>query len=176
MSGQLTPLRASEHHLRSLVKGVSWRIIGSLDTFILSFLVTGNAKWSVSIASVEATTKIALFYFHERLWERVTWGRQIEAHWRSVAKGASWRCVATLDTFMLSWLITGSVKTAGAIASFEVFTKIGLFYLHERGWKLVPWGRKAKATEGAAQIAPDEIHRGPAPRSHNLQKASADGH
>ncbi|MCI3135329.1 DUF2061 domain-containing protein [Phenylobacterium aquaticum] len=133
--------RASEHHLRSLVKGVSWRFIGSLDTFVLSLLVTGNAKWSVSIASIEALTKIALYYFHERGWERLHWGREAEAHWRSVAKGASWRVVATLDTFMLSWLVTGSVKTAGTIASFEILTKIALFYLHERGWKLIPWGR-----------------------------------
>lgn len=147
--------RPSEHHLRSLIKGVSWRVIGSLDTFILSYLVTGNAKWSVSIASVEALTKIALFYVHERVWERLAWGREIEAHWRSVAKGASWRAVATLDTFLLSWLITGSVKSAGAIATFEIFTKITLFYLHERGWKLIPWGRTQAATVAPApQVTP----------------------
>lgn len=142
MSQPVEPaIRPPEHHLRSLIKGVSWRVIGSLDTFVLSFLVTGNAKWSVSIASVEALTKIALFYFHERAWERLAWGREIEAHRRSVAKGASWRAAATLDTFLLSWLITGSVKSAGAIASFEIFTKITLFYLHERAWKRIPWGR-----------------------------------
>ena len=144
-----------EHHLRSLVKGISWRVVGSLDTALLSYLVTGNARWSVTIASVEALTKIALYYFHERVWGRVRWGREREAHLRSVAKGASWRAVATLDTFLLSWLITGSVKHAGAIASLEVFTKIALFYLHERGWKLIRWGRTTPATAAlTAEAAP----------------------
>ena len=66
---------AQEAHLRSLAKAVSWRFIGSMDTFILSFLVTGNAVWAVSIASAEAVTKIILYYLHERVWRRVAWGR-----------------------------------------------------------------------------------------------------
>src|SRR6185503_17932004 len=96
---------AREAHLRSFAKAVSWRVVGSMDTFILSFLVTGNAKWAVTIASAEAVTKITLYYLHERVWRLVRWGRHDPAHHaRAVAKGASWRAVATLDTFLLSWL------------------------------------------------------------------------
>ncbi|WP_374346403.1 DUF2061 domain-containing protein [Phenylobacterium sp.] len=148
-----------ETHLRSLIKGISWRVVGSLDTALLSFLVTGSPKWAVTIASIEALTKIALYYGHERVWGRVRWGRDGEAHLRSVAKGASWRVVATLDTFLLSWLVTGSVKHAGAIASLEVFTKIALFYLHERGWKLVPWGKTTSAGSKAALSAEPAVAR-----------------
>ncbi len=61
--------------MRSLVKAVSWRLVGSLDTFILSLLVTGSAKYAVSIATAEALTKIALYYVHERVWRLVSWGR-----------------------------------------------------------------------------------------------------
>ena len=66
-----------------LVKAVTWRIVGSLDTFVLSFVVpmlfglhmSKSAKSPLSIASVETVTKIALFYFHERAWARVPLGR-----------------------------------------------------------------------------------------------------
>ena len=47
-------------------------------------------------------------------------------HWRSLAKAASWRAIGSVDTFVLSWIFTGEVKTAGSIAATEVFTKIGL--------------------------------------------------
>jgi len=135
---------AQEAHLRSLAKAVSWRFIGSMDTFILSFLVTGNAVWAVSIASAEAVTKIILYYLHERAWRLVSWGLNDPTHHaRAVAKGASWRAVATLDTFMLSWLVTQHIGKAGTIASFETVTKIALFYIHEQIWARVPWGRAA---------------------------------
>ena len=64
-----------------------------------------------------------------------------EAHSRSLAKAVSWRITGSLDTFVLSFIITGSIKFAGAIAVTEVITKIVLYYLHERAWALVPWGR-----------------------------------
>jgi uncharacterized membrane protein len=68
---------------RSLVKAITWRVVGSLDTFVLSFIVPmifglpmgKSAKVALSIASVESVTKILLFYFHERAWARVRWGR-----------------------------------------------------------------------------------------------------
>lgn len=69
-------------------------------------------------------------------------GRFSEAHTRSFAKAVSWRITGSLDTFLLSWLITGNVKFAGGIASAEVVTKVVLYYLHERAWGIVPWGRR----------------------------------
>ncbi|HZZ36104.1 MAG TPA: DUF2061 domain-containing protein [Caulobacteraceae bacterium] len=67
--------RAPEAHSRSFIKAVSWRALGSLDTFVISFFVTGNLVFAGSIASVETVTKIFLFYFHERAWALVPWGR-----------------------------------------------------------------------------------------------------
>jgi len=63
-----------------------------------------------------------------------------EAHRRSLAKAVSWRATGSIDTFILSFLITGSVKIAGSISAVELITKIALFYLHERIWAVVPWG------------------------------------
>ena len=61
---------------------------------------------------------------------------------RSLLKTISWRALATFDTFVISYLITGDLAWASAIASIEVFTKIGLYYLHERGWEKVKFGLK----------------------------------
>jgi uncharacterized membrane protein len=59
---------AIESRRRSLAKAFSWRIAGSLDTFLLSLIMTGNAYTASSIASVEIGTKMALYYLHERAW------------------------------------------------------------------------------------------------------------
>ena len=67
--------RAPEAHSRSLVKAVTWRLLGSIDTFIISYFVTGKLLFAASIASVETVTKVLLFYFHERAWALVPWGR-----------------------------------------------------------------------------------------------------
>ena len=67
--------RAREAHSRSLLKAVSWRITGTLDTFIISFIVTGRATIAGSIAATELLTKVALYYGHERVWSAIHWGR-----------------------------------------------------------------------------------------------------
>ena len=61
---------------RSAAKAISWRVIGTLDTFILSFLITHKPITAASIAGFEVLTKTILYYFHERGWDRVQWGRQ----------------------------------------------------------------------------------------------------
>ena len=54
-----------------IVKAVSWRIVGTLDTAFVSWLITGNLKISIGIASVEVLSKIVLFVLHERLWRNI---------------------------------------------------------------------------------------------------------
>ncbi len=61
---------------------------------------------------------------------------------RSLAKAVSWRVTGTIDTFLISWLITGQVLIASGIAFTEIMTKIVLFWLHERVWNRINWGRE----------------------------------
>lgn len=63
-----------EKHSRSIAKAISWRMLGSIDTFLLSWLFTGNPAAAGAIASTEVVTKILLYYFHERLWSSFAWG------------------------------------------------------------------------------------------------------
>jgi uncharacterized membrane protein len=66
-------IRARDSHPRSIAKALSWRLAGSLDTFVLSFIFTGSVKLAGSIAATEMVTKMALYYFHERIWAAITW-------------------------------------------------------------------------------------------------------
>ncbi len=73
---------------------------------------------------------------------RVTFFRGAETHVRSVLKAVSWRGLGTLDTFVISWFMTGRPDVAGSIAGMEIITKIAWYYLHERIWAIIPWGRR----------------------------------
>ena len=53
---------------RHLAKTVSWRIIGTLDTMIISWVVTGSWQWGLAIGGVEVFTKMILYFLHERIW------------------------------------------------------------------------------------------------------------
>jgi len=75
-----------------------------------------------------------------------------EAHRRSFVKAVSWRVLGSIDTFLLSWLFTSSLKAAGAIATTEVLTKMVLYYLHERAWSSVEWGFNKPPDDPATKI------------------------
>ena len=69
-------IRSTETHARSIVKAISWRATGSLDTFILTALITGSSKIAGGVALAEILTKTALYYMHERVWGTISWGRR----------------------------------------------------------------------------------------------------
>jgi len=57
--------------LKSVMKSISWRIVGTLDTIIISYFITGKVTIALSIGSIEVLTKTILYYFHERLWAHI---------------------------------------------------------------------------------------------------------
>ncbi|HUX57192.1 MAG TPA: DUF2061 domain-containing protein [Bacteroidales bacterium] len=57
--------------IKSIIKSVSWRIVGTLDTIIISYFITGKVTLAISIGTVEVITKTILYYFHERLWANI---------------------------------------------------------------------------------------------------------
>ena len=70
-----------------------------------------------------------------------------EKHWISLVKGISWRIVGTIDTMLIAYFITGHLTMALSIGFVEIFTKITLYYLHERAWILVSKKWKAQEAE-----------------------------
>ncbi|RXJ77681.1 hypothetical protein CRV03_05470 [Arcobacter sp. F155] len=68
----------AEKAYRSVVKTVSWRTVGTLDTIIISYFITGNLGMAASIGSIELVTKMILYYFHERAWNKISFGKTKE--------------------------------------------------------------------------------------------------
>lgn len=65
-----------ERKRRSILKAISWRIIGTLDTFLISFLITGKIKFAISISGIELLTKFSLYFMHERIWNKIKFGKE----------------------------------------------------------------------------------------------------
>lgn len=67
--------KASEKPLRSIVKSLSWRTVGTIDTILISWIITEKLTLAVSIGSVELVTKVVLYFLHERAWNQIKWGK-----------------------------------------------------------------------------------------------------
>ncbi len=135
---------------------MSWRIIGTIDTIVISFFVTGTLAKALSIGLTEVITKVLLFYVHERVWQAFG-SNMAESRKKAIIKAVSWRITGTLDTIFLSFIIISlgneTANTAPAFAqattigSIELATKITLFYFHERIWNNIKWGRVPATAE-----------------------------
>ena len=68
-----------DHHRRSLVKGVSWRLTAFVDTVIIATFITRNYGVALTIGLMEVLTKIFLYYVHERVWLKINIGRSGDA-------------------------------------------------------------------------------------------------
>ena len=131
---------------RSVAKTFLWRGIATTDTIIISRVITGSWTEGLAIGVIEVFTKMILYYFHERAWSTSDWGlgdSDAAGHAdrkRSIAKTFLWRGIATTDTIIISRVITGSWTEGLAIGTIEVFTKMILYYFHERAWSASDWG------------------------------------
>jgi uncharacterized membrane protein len=65
----------SDKPVRSIVKAISWRLIGTIDTMVVSYFVVEDVKTASTIAGVDFVTKMVLYFFHERVWNTIKWGR-----------------------------------------------------------------------------------------------------
>ena len=67
----------ASHIKRSILKTITWRITASLDTFGIAWVLTGDWKLGGSIAGIEVLTKMFFYYFHERIWNKIKWGKKM---------------------------------------------------------------------------------------------------
>lgn len=61
---------------RSIVKTISWRVTGSSATFLIAYLLTGNFAIAGVIGGTQIITNTILYYVHERIWNKISWGQQ----------------------------------------------------------------------------------------------------
>lgn len=139
---------------RHITKTITWRITASLATFVLTWFffqgvpdVTSKAVW---VAILESTSKMVLYYYHERIWylRKVKFRSSV----RHLFKTITWRLIASLITFIIAFLIFSEdhqvMEKATSVATVEIFLKMLLYYIHERIWyhqKMGLGGRKEKS-------------------------------
>ncbi|NRD23288.1 DUF2061 domain-containing protein [Winogradskyella litoriviva] len=66
---------SQENIKRSIVKTISWRVVGTLATVTISYLITGTLALAFSIGGIELVSKMVLYFFHERAWTNIKWGK-----------------------------------------------------------------------------------------------------
>ena len=136
-------------HKRHIAKAITWRVVGTIDTIVLSWIITGNPYTGMKIGFSEVITKMLLYYFHERIWFNIKAGvtKNGDSRKRHIAKTVTWRCVGTLDTMLLAWWISGNPFIGMKIGAIELVTKMILYYLHERAWYKYDYGLQQRRSK-----------------------------
>mmetsp|Transcript_11073 Transcript_11073/g.15525 ORF Transcript_11073/g.15525 Transcript_11073/m.15525 type:complete len:225 (-) Transcript_11073:51-725(-) len=129
---------------RSFVKALAWRITAGIITFITSFLFSGgNMKTAATIVGSDFVSKAGFMFLGERLWSKVKWGtnEKADSKSRSASKAILWRIFAASNTLFAAAFISKDLSIAAKVASSDTVFKTGLFYLNERMWQRIEWGK-----------------------------------
>lgn len=125
---------------RHIAKSITWRIVGTIDTCVLGWFISGDITTGLQIGTAELITKMILYYFHERIWYNVSVFKEGSSQVRHILKTITWRFVGSIDTIFLGWIISGSAEVGLSLGGLEVLTKMILYYLHERVWYRLRFG------------------------------------
>ena len=122
---------------RHLAKTFTWRFIATTDTILIAYMISGDLNSGLKIGGIEVLTKMILYYSHERIWFKTKFENSRIRH---LIKSFSWRFIGTIDTVIISGVILGNFVAGGKIGVLETFTKIFLYYIHERLWYKIDYG------------------------------------
>ena len=122
---------------RHIAKSLSWRFIGTIDTFILTWIVTGDLIEGLNLSGITTITKLIWYYIHERYWFNSS---TIDSNRRHIIKTFTWRGIGTIDTISFAWLLTGNPFIGFKIGGIETVSKMILYYAHEKLWYKINFG------------------------------------
>ena len=122
---------------RHIAKTISWRILGTLDTMFLSWIITGDLKVGMQIGLADVIIKMVLYYLHERAWFKSSINNSNKRH---LFKTVTWRVIGTITTIILSFWILCNSTHSFQIGVAETFTKTILYYFHEKFWYRLSYG------------------------------------
>jgi len=127
-------LKISKRHI---AKSLTCRFIGTIDTLLFAWLITGDLNEGLSISGITTFTKLVWYYVHERWWFNSS---ILDSNKRHLIKTFTWRGVGTLDTIFFGWLITGNPLTGLKIGGIETASKMLLYFGHEKLWYKINYG------------------------------------
>ena len=122
---------------RHIAKSISWRFIGTIDTFFFAWVITGDLNEGLNLSGITTITKLIWYYIHERIWVKSS---ITNANKRHIIKTFSWRAVGTTDTIFFGWILIGDPLTGLKIGVAETISKMILYFGHEKLWYKINFG------------------------------------
>ena len=122
---------------RHIAKSISWRLIGTIDTFIFAWLLTGEIQDGLNLSVITTLTKFIWYYIHERYWFSLSFSNSNKRH---IIKTFTWRFIGTIDTILFGWILTGNPLTGLKIGGVETISKMILYFGHEKLWYKINFG------------------------------------
>lgn len=145
-------MKFTETHGRSVAKTLTVRVLFTLSHFLNGYIVTGTWALSAQIAGVATLINMFLFWAHERAWNWAQWNRNPadglmfkDGQPRTISKSVTWRILITCSNFLIPYFLTGSMGKALAFLTIATFLNIAIYYLHERAWNRIGWGKRVIA-------------------------------
>lgn len=147
-------MKFTEKHPRTIAKMISWRVLLTVSHFVNALIVTGSIAMGIKIAGWSLVINSVLYWIHERVWNWFQWNKRPDdnrffkdGHPRTTTKMITWRAIVNFSNFFIPYFATGSWGQAGAFFTIAVVVNMTLYYLHERGWNMIKWGKTAKTEE-----------------------------
>ncbi|MEX0940896.1 MAG: DUF2061 domain-containing protein [Candidatus Babeliales bacterium] len=138
-----------EIQLRSVIKSISWRLLGTVTLLVLSYFFTQSFIMATKISIIDIVSNIVMYFLHERVWNQVNWGRHSflrfifwEDFKRSITKAITWRILASIYLFFVIFLITNQAVVSMNLVIIDAILNIIQYYIHERIWNYITWGKK----------------------------------
>jgi len=139
-----------ETQKRSIIKTVTIRVLFSLSHLVNGFIVSGSWVIGAQILGIAAVVNMLLHWGHERAWDWVQWNRKPgnnsmfqDGQPRTISKSITWRILITINNFLIPYITTGSWQTAVAFLTIATVMNVVIYYVHERVWNKINWGKIA---------------------------------
>ncbi|CAB1118381.1 unnamed protein product [Ectocarpus sp. CCAP 1310/34] len=133
-----------ESAARSFVKALVWRLTAGVVTLVSGLVFSGSLATAMSIVGSDFVTKSGFMFAGERLWNKVKWGQDKsgDSTKRSLAKAVLWRVFAASNTLICGVFLAKDLSVASKIAGTDTLFKTALFFLNERAWTKIDWGKE----------------------------------
>lgn len=135
-----------EIHLRTIAKAIIYRILSVIAIMLISVYAMGSS-WSEAsqVGAIVIILGTTIYYIHDRLWILTSWSRNAmgeDSHWRSIFKTIIYRSLTMVAAFLVAtFVLKASSGSATGFAVAQAVTNMTLFYIVERIFNKVKWGR-----------------------------------
>lgn len=129
-------------HSRTIVKAVTFRIQTIILHWIITYLFTSNSHTATKMVFIITTINMVYYWLQERFFTRIAYGwKDTDLKRRSFLKAVLYKVFSLITSFTVGYLVLGSLEQATVLTAIKHATALVDFYLFERVWNKISWGR-----------------------------------